>query len=230
MKKPSLPSLSVVFPAFNDEKTLPGIIKKTFTLLPKITGNYEIIVVNDGSFDNTAKILIRLKKDNPALRVIHHKKNKGYGAALASGFKQAKKEFIFYTDSDGQYDVSELKKLVQALDKNTDIVTGFKLKRSDPWFRKVIGTLYNYGVRIIFDLHVLDVDCDFRLFRRDLVKNPHFTIHSGAFDVEFITLLKKKGARFKEIPVHHYPREYGQSQFFSLKRIARSLWDLIKLV
>lgn len=223
-----LSSLSVVFPAFNDAESLPSIMAKIIKLLPKLADRYEIIIVNDGSKDDTVKVLEHLKRSIPFLRVIHHPQNLGYGAALSDGFKNAQNDYIFYTDSDGQYDVQDLEKLVSVFDGKTDIATGFKLKRLDPWYRKVIGNFYNQFVKFFFRLKVKDVDCDFRLFRRALINEIDFQIKSGAFDVEFIRRLQEKGARFKEVGVYHYPRIYGQSQFFNFSRITKSLWDLVR--
>lgn len=227
MKK--LTSLSIVFPCYNDQWVIEELVKKVARVLAVVTSSYEIIVVNDGSTDSSKAVLAKLQRDIPSLHVINHTSNKGYGSSLIDGFKAASKEFIFYTDGDGQYDVMELKNLVSTFDSKTDIVTGFKLRRCDPWFRKIIGAVYNQFVRLVFQLKVKDVDCDFRLFRRKILEGLSFRVTSGAFDVEFIKKLQKRNARIKEIGVGHYPRRFGQSQFFSPLRILRSLWDLLLL-
>lgn len=224
-----LSSLSVVFPALNDELSIGSLVEKTLRLLPQIAPKYEIIVIDDGSGDKTYAVLKSLQKKIFCLRLITHKKNLGYGATLVDGFKTARNDFIFYTDGDGQYDVLELKELVENLDGNTDMVTGFKVNRADPLIRRSIGYLYNKFVKIVFGLKVKDVDCDFRLFRRRLLKGITFKTTSGAFDAEFILKLQKKGTRFKEVPVHHYPRPYGQSQFFKPRRVIESLWELLRI-
>lgn len=228
MKK--LSSLSVVYPVFNDSYSLSRLIDKTIRLLPFIANRYEIIIVNDGSDDKTTKILLsEFEEKIPFLSVTNHKKNLGYGAALVTGFAKAKSDFVFYTDSDGQYDPTELKKLVAEFNDKVDLVTGFKLNRADPWFRRISGFLYNSFVKIIFNLKVRDVDCDFRLFRRKLLRGLTFKITSGAFDVDFMKKLQQRHVRFREVPVHHYPRQYGKSQFFSFSNIVRSLLDLTKI-
>ena len=224
MKK--LKGLSVVFPAYNDEHTIEALVKKTLKILPTITSSYEVIIVDDGSIDKTARILKRLQKTKDKVIVVTHAKNQGYGAALMSGFYQAKKELIFYTDSDGQYDVLEIPKLVANMDENTDMVSGFKLNRQDPWTRKLIGGLYNRFVKSLLDISVRDIDCDFRIFRKSLIGFIKPTIKSGAFDAAFMKSLSEKNVRFREVGVHHYKRPYGHSQFFNPKRIARSLWDV----
>lgn len=225
-----LPSLSVVFPAFNDAQTIPLLVKKVEKLASSIAAAFEIIVVNDGSTDGTANALKQLQKEVAILRVITHRQNKGYGAALMSGFKKARCEFIFYTDGDGQYDLGELPKLVHALDKDTDMVTGFKLSRSDPFVRKLVGAIYNQFVKAVFGLKVRDVDCDFRLFKRALLRGFTLKITSGAFDVIFIKSLQDKKVRFKEVGIHHFRRPFGSSQFFNVRSVAKSLWDLVHFV
>lgn len=228
MKK--LSSLSVVFPAYNDGKTIGTLIQRVLPLLSKHVKSWEIIVVNDASIDNTQKVLNRLQKNIARLRVITHGENRGYGGALISGFSAAAKEFIFYTDSDGQYDVGELPKLIETMDENTDMVTGYKIARSDPRYRILIGNAYNYSIKHLLGLAVRDVDCDFRLFRRKILSGIVLRIKSGAFDAEFLKKLEQKGTRIREIPVHHYARKYGHSQMFSPLRVGKSLWDVGKIL
>ena len=228
MKK--LAGLSVVLPAYNDEKTIAILIGQLTKLLPGIASTHEIIVVNDASTDDTEDVLKKLQEKVTYLRIITHVKNKGYGAALTRGFREARKQFIFYTDSDGQYDVKELANLVKEVKEDIDMVAGFKIKRSDPWFRKLIGSIYNHFVKMTFGLKVRDVDCDFRLFRRNILKGIQFQIKSGAFDVEFVRSVEKKKIRYKEVAVHHYPRLYGHSQFFHIRHIVNTLIDIGKLL
>lgn len=227
MKK--LPGLSTVFPAFNDALSLPEIIEKTSRLLPELASRFEIIIVNDASQDKTQSILERLQKTFPFIMIIKHQKNLGYGATLLDGFKAAKYDYLFYTDSDGQYDVTELKKLVKAMDAKTDLVTGYKINRSDSQIRKIIGSLYNYFIKTIFRLKICDVDCDFRLFKRKILKNLKLTAKSGAFDAEFMKKIQDKKVIIKEIPVHHYPRKFGRSQFFKFGNLINSLIELTKI-
>ena len=221
-----LTSLSVVLPAYNDAQSLQKILPKLHTILPLVASDFEIIIVNDGSKDNTQQILEDFKKTNKRVKVIHHLRNQGYGAALLDGFANVSKKFIFYTDSDGQYDVNELPLLVERMDDHTDIVTGFKQGRSDTIDRKLIGTFYNVAVKRLLNLQVKDVDCDFRLFRASFLDGLSTLVTSGGFDAGFIKALERKKARFKEVGVHHYPREFGTSQFFTPKRVIKSLLDV----
>ena len=160
--------LSVFFPAFNDALSLPALLSRTFATLPHVADDYEVIVINDGSTDGTAAVLEQLQQQYaPHLRIITHSNNLGYGAALRSGFAAATKAFIFYTDGDGQYDPTELEKLAQAMSSGTCLVNGYQLKRQDPWHRIAIGALYNRFACWLFRIRLRDIDCDFRLIRRD---------------------------------------------------------------
>ena len=161
--------------------------------------------------------------------MIEHESNRGYGGALISGFGAATKEWIFYTDGDAQYDASEVTKLIDAARADTDIVQGWKLSRGDTWYRKVIGRLYHYTVKFLFRLNVADTDCDFRLFRRSLIVERPLQSTSGVICVEMMRQFERAGANFVEVPVHHYERPSGRSQFFRLRAIARSAQQLLAL-
>lgn len=222
--------ISVFFPAFNDENTIGALVANALNVLQQLTDDYEVIVVNDGSADNTAEVLSsleRLHKDK--MRVVTHEKNKGYGAALRSGFNAAGKELIFYTDGDGQYDVKELLKLYPLMTQDVDVVNGYKIERADKLNRKVIGGSYNRLAHFLFRLPIRDVDCDFRLLRSTAIEKIELKSSSGSICVELVYKLKRAGCRFVETPVHHYPRLHGQSQFFTFGRVARTLRDFFRL-
>jgi glycosyltransferase involved in cell wall biosynthesis len=143
-------SISVFFPAYNDEHTIGGLVRKTLALLPELSDDYEVIAVNDGSRDGTGAILEQLRSEFPdRLRVVTHAANRGYGGALKSGFAAASKELVFYTDGDGQYDPLELRGLLMLMSPSVGFVNGSKLDRSDPWHRTAIGFLYNKFARFI---------------------------------------------------------------------------------
>jgi glycosyltransferase involved in cell wall biosynthesis len=156
MNQAKLP-LSVFFPAYNDEASLPALVDKTIEVVERVTNDYEVIVVNDGSRDGTAAVLETLRqKYAPHLSVVTHAENRGYGAALRSGFAAARKQFVFYTDGDGQYDVGELPRLIELMDGDTGLVNGYKLERHDPWHRIAIGFLYNRFARRLFGVQLRD--------------------------------------------------------------------------
>jgi glycosyltransferase involved in cell wall biosynthesis len=222
--------LSVFFPAYNDAPSLPGLIRKTFDVLRANVEDYEVIVVNDGSYDNTADVLAQLEKEfAPHLRVITHEVNRGYGGALRTGFASATKEFVFYTDGDGQYDVGELPKLLELMGPDVSFVNGYKLERNDPWHRIFIGKTYNQFARMLFQVTLRDIDCDFRLIRRALLEEIHLESTSGTICVELVRKLELLDMEVREVGVHHYPRLHGRSQFFRVKSLATTFYQLFRL-
>jgi glycosyltransferase involved in cell wall biosynthesis len=224
------PSLSVFFPAYNDAPSLPKLLAKTFEMLELHVADYEVIVVNDGSYDNTAAVLEQLRAQyGPRLRVVTHPQNRGYGGALRSGFEAAGKEFVFYTDGDSQYDVSELPHLLDLVGPDTGLVNGFKLERHDPAHRIWIGKTYNFCARLLFRIRIRDIDCDYRLIRRSLLQRIRLTSTSGTICVELVRKLEMTGCEVLETGVHHYPRLYGKSQFFRLRSLAITLYELVRL-
>jgi len=198
-------------------------------MLRKIASKFEIIVVDDGSTDESRKILKMLTFEIPELKLIFHKKNRGYGGALKSGFKAASNDWVFYTDGDGQYDVKDIRKLIDVLKPEIDVVQGYKLKRQDPLYRQIIGPIYNQFARIVFNIKARDIDCDFRLIRRKSLKDIVLHYDSGVICVELVKKLQRNGAKFLEVGVHHYPRLHGTSQFFNFRRVSTTLIDLSKL-
>ncbi len=224
-----MPSISVFFPAYNDAPSLPTLIAKTFKTLREVSEDFEVIVVNDGSFDNTGEVLAELERQyTPHMRVITHPKNRGYGGALRSGFHAVTKELVFYTDGDGQYDVGELPKLLARMRPDIGLVNGYKLERSDPWHRICIGNIYNAFARTLFRIKLRDVDCDFRLIRRSMLEKIALTSTSGTICVELVRKLEL-ACETDEVGVHHYPRLYGRSQFFRVRSLAITLTQLIRL-
>lgn len=222
-------SVSAFFPCYNDRDAIGKMVRDVHGALEKLVDDFEIVVVNDGSKDDSLEVLEALAAEIPALRVVHHEVNRGYGGALQSGFAASTKQWVFYTDGDAQYDASEIDRLVAAVQPDTDVVQGFKMGRGDPWYRKVIGRAYHHTVKLLFALHVRDTDCDFRLIRRDLVAKVPLTSTSGTICVEMMRGYERVGARFVEVGVSHCARPHGKSQFFRLPAIARSARQLLQL-
>jgi glycosyltransferase involved in cell wall biosynthesis len=223
-------SLSVFFPAYNDAPSLPALIRKTFAVLERHVEDYEVIVVNDGSQDDTGQVLEELRREfAPCLRVVTHAENRGYGGALSTGFESATREFVFYTDGDSQYDVEELPRLLELVSPSTGLVNGYKLERHDPAHRIWIGMIYNMCARLMFRIRIRDIDCDYRLIRRALLESLNLTSTSGTICVELVRKLELSGCEVKEVGVHHYPRLYGRSQFFRLPSLASTLYQLLRL-
>ncbi len=222
-------SITVFFPAYNDEATIGSLVIAALQTLPRVTEDYEVLVVNDGSSDHTAEVLDVLAGLYPQVRVIHHAQNRGYGGALRSGFANARKEWVFYTDGDGQYDPRELVQLVAALRHDVDVVNGYKMARSDPLYRIVIGRLYHHFTRVAFGIRLRDVDCDFRLIRRRILETIPLESDTGTICVEMIRKFQEAGCRIVEVPVHHYHRVAGRSQFFRFRRLCRVALHLLRL-
>jgi len=230
MPAAKFPSLSVFFPAYNDALSLPALIAKTFEVLEAHVADYEVIVVNDGSRDQTAQVLERLRTVYaPYLRVITHAENLGYGGALRSGFGAATREFVFYTDGDGQYDTGEIPSLLALAGPTIGLVNGYKLERHDPRHRVWIGSIYNFCARLLFRIRIRDIDCDYRLIRRALLDRIQLTSTSGTICVELVRKLELSGWQVAETGVHHYPRLHGRSQFFRVRSLAVTLFQLLRL-
>jgi glycosyltransferase involved in cell wall biosynthesis len=223
------PGLSVFFPAYNDSGTIASMVVTAVLTARRLTSDYEVIVVDDGSQDGTARILGELARIYPEVRVVHHETNRGYGGALRTGFASARKELVFYTDGDAQYDASELETLWPYMTAGVDLVNGYKISRADPLHRIMIGRVYHYTVKMLFGLRVRDVDCDFRLLRRTIFDRVRLEKNSGVICLEMMKKIQDAGFRIVEVPVHHFHRAYGKSQFFNFRRIARTAIDVLKL-
>jgi glycosyltransferase involved in cell wall biosynthesis len=205
------------------------LVENALAVLPTITNDYEVLVIDDGSTDATPGILDALASRYAAVKAIHHERNTGYGGALRTGFRRATKDLVFYTDGDGQYDVRELAKLYASLTPAVDVVNGYKIRRADSLVRKLVGWGYQHIARFFFRLPIRDVDCDFRLIRRNALERIELSSTTGAICVELVRRLHAAGCVFAEVPVHHYHREHGRSQFFTFGRVARSALDLWRL-
>ena len=221
--------LSVFFPAYNDSGTIASMVIRTVKTASELTPDFEVIIVDDGSADGTADIADELARTYPQVRAVHHPINRDYGAALQTGFRSATKELIFYTDGDGQYDVRELHNLLAQLKPNIDLVNGYKVKRADAWYRIWIGALYRRAMRVAFRLTIRDVDCDFRLFRRHIFDAIRLESRSGVICVEMAKKFERAGFRMVEVPVSHYPRLHGSSEFFRVRHLVHTFRGLLKI-
>jgi dolichol-phosphate mannosyltransferase len=218
--------LSVVLPAYNEQETLRTVVDGAVEALEPLVGDFEIIVVDDGSTDGTNELLRELIEANrPRVRGLVHAHNRGYGAAIKTGFEAARKELIFYTDADGQFDVSDLSHFIPLIDEY-DVVVGFRVYRYDTVVRSMLSWVYNLLVRILFRVKVRDVDCAFKLFRREVLEA--ITIESDDFfvDAELVAKTRRWNFRLLEKGVRHYPRLAGETTVRAshipqtLKRIA----------
>ncbi len=224
--------LSVFLPTYNEEGIISKVVLNTKDILQKMTEKWELIIVNDGSSDSTQKIAIDLSKSDPRIKVISHETNLGYGATLADGFYNSKYNWIAFTDSDGQFDFSEINKFFEKQEEaGADLVIGYYKKRRVSKFKILTSRLWELAVFILFGLKVHDIDCGFKLIRKEVIdKIPKLESQRGAFiSSELLIKAKKKGFRFAEVPVTHYPRTKGAGTGRNINVIIKSFIDLFRL-
>lgn len=222
-------SVSIFYPCYHDWGTMGSMVLYTVRTAEKLGLDYDITIVDDGSAPQTLELLDELKARFPAVNVVYHEKNKGYGGALRSGFAAATRDWVFYTDGDAQYDARELEVLLKHAGPDVDLVQGYKIQRHDPMHRIVIGRLYHWFVKMAFGIKVRDTDCDFRLLRRTIFDKIDLVSDSGVICVEMMSKINRAGFRVVEVPVHHYQRAHGKSQFFNFKRLVRVAYRLVLL-
>lgn len=211
MIDPKTFSLSVFFPAYYDEKNIGKVTEGALRAITELgIEKYEIIIVEDGSPDRTGEVADELARQHPHVRVIHHEKNRGYGAALKTGFTNAKMDWVFYTDGDNQFDMQELKKFV-ALTPYTDIVSGFRVNKQYSNYRKLTSAVYNFILRVLFDIRDRDVDCAFKIFRRELFDRIVIESKDAFIDAEIAIKARLLNYTSTEVGVTHLPRLDGVS-------------------
>jgi glycosyltransferase involved in cell wall biosynthesis len=222
------PTITVFFPCYNDAGTIGVRVMRAIQTLREVSDDYEVLVINDGSADDSRAILEERARLYPREFCFENRTQpSGYGGVLRAGFAKATKDWIFYTDGDAQYDARELKLLTDQISDNVDFINGWKIKRRDPLIRIWIGMAYQYFVKAVFGLKIRDVDCDFRLMRREIFDVIELDSSTGTITLELVKKAQDAGFRFIEVPVRHYYRQYGESQFFNFPRVARTLLALI---
>lgn len=203
--------LSIVLPAYNEEANIPTAVNRALAVLPGMARRFEVIIVDDGSRDRTGEVARALvSKHYPTVRVLTHIKNRGYGAGLRTGFAAAKYDLIFFTDSDNQFDISELEHFLPLM-RHYDIVTGFRVYRYDPVLRSMISWIYNRMVGVLFRVHVRDVDCAFKLFRKEAIDKISPQCNNFFASTEILARARKWNYRIAEKGVRHYPRMAGET-------------------
>ncbi len=233
MKKYQLDELSVFFPCYNEEKNIENTVSKAIKVLNNVVKKWEIILINDGSKDNTGKVLEKIKFANPKqIKIITHDPNRGYGAALKSGLYNSQYQWIAFSDSDGQFDFGEITKFIdKQKETNSDIVIGYYLSRKVSKATILTSKIWEIIVFILFGLKVTDIDCGFKLINKKVVDTiPRLEAERGAFiSSEFLIKSKKSGFKISELGVHHYPRVEGQATGRNIKVIIKSFSDLFGL-
>jgi glycosyltransferase involved in cell wall biosynthesis len=218
-------SISIVFPAFNEEDNISKAVEHGRKAMSKFFTEIEIIVVNDGSSDATGAIIDQLAAESDDVVAVHHEVNRGYGAALRSGIYQASKELIFFTDSDLQFDLEEIRHLEEWI-HDYDIVAGYRARRADPVHRRFNAWGWNVLVRLILGLKIKDIDCAFKLFRREVFANIRLETVGAMINTEILTLAQRNAMKIKEVPVSHYPRMAGEQTGANVKVILKALREL----
>ncbi len=226
--KSNIRSLSIFLPAYNESENISKSVNALIRAIPDSI-SFELIVVDDGSTDSTPQIVRNLIKNNDKIRLIRHRKNMGYGSAIATGLRASKKEWIFFADSDAQFDYRQIKKFINA-SNNYDMVIGYREKRADPFVRKLNSNIYNLCVKIIYRFWVKDVNCAFKLVKREVYENIKPIGSKGALvSAEIIIKAKRKKYNILELPVRHLPRKKGVQTGANIKVILRSFKEIIKL-
>ncbi|MGD8786610.1 MAG: glycosyltransferase family 2 protein [Phycisphaerales bacterium] len=225
--KPDI-SISIFFPCYNECDNLERVVKQALVTLEGLDGDFEIIIVDDGSRDGTGKIADDIAGENDRIKVAHHQTNLGYGAALQTGFKMATKRFVFYTDGDGQFDMNEMPALLPLMERY-DIVSCYRLDRKDNLIRKINGWCWTKLVCRLFGMKIRDIDCAFKLFKREIFDNIKLVSTGALIDTEVLARALRKGYLITQTGVHHYPRSAGMQTGANLRVILRAFKELFKL-
>ncbi len=222
------PALSLVFPVFDEEDNLEALLEAALATGERLTSDLEVVVVDDGSRDRSAQIIDRWRRSDPRIRSIRHPSNRGYGAALRSGLREARGDLIFFSDADLQFDLAELEKLLAHTD-DFDIVAGYRSPRRDPWPRRLLALAWGWLVRLLFDLRVRDIDCAFKVFRRSTIEQIPIASLGAFVNTEILVRAAASGHRIHQVPVTHRRRRFGQQSGARPRVILRALVELATL-
>ena len=245
-------SISVFFPCYNEEENVGRVVGRAKEVLEAMEAEFEIIIVDDGSKDRTGQIADEMAGKDKRIKVVHHRPNRGYGGALQSGFRAATKELVFFTDGDGQFDIGEIRMLLPMIEpqrflatehtplptacrgredteKKYDIVCGYRLERQDSFIRKLNGWLWTWLVNLLFGMKIRDIDCGFKLFRREVVADMPMSSNGALISAEILARATRKGCKITQVGVHHYPRTAGKQTGASPKVILRAFRELFEL-
>jgi glycosyltransferase involved in cell wall biosynthesis len=223
-----LPGLSAVVPVYDEVEALPAVVAALLAVPPPIAADLEVIVVDDGSRDGTGALADRLAATDSRVRVVHHERNRGYGAALRSGITAARLDYVFLTDGDGQFDLAEIAR-VAPLARAHDIVAGYRARRADPWRRRMAGRVWNALVRHLFGIPLRDVNCAFKLFRRDRLQSVRAESTGALISAELVAQVLRQGGTLVEVPVTHLPRRHGRATGGSVRVALRAMVEAVRL-
>lgn len=221
--------ISVVLPAYNEQAVIAATVTRCVAVLGVLAPDYELIIVDDGSRDQTGAIADALAAANPRLRVVHNRPNRGYGGALIAGFAAAAKPLTFFMDADGQFDIRDLSTLLRLREAGHRVVLGYREHRRDALLRHVNAWGWNQLVTLLFGLHVRDVDCAFKLYDTNLVRTVDVHAEGAMVNTEMLVKLTKLGVPLVQVPVHHYARQHGSSTGANPRVILRAFRELLHL-
>ena len=220
--------LSLVLPAHDEEDNIAHVVRDALDVLPSFTDDIEIIVVNDGSRDKTREIVEALTHEHPALRLVNHEVNRGYGAAVTSGIKASTRPFVMFMDADRQFRIEDLADL-SPFAGTFDIVAGFRKERHDPLHRRLFAEIFNVTVRVLFGVHLRDIDCAFKVFRGEMVRALDLSAPGALINTEMQAKLRRMGATLQQVGVNHYPRVAGQATGGNPRVILRAMRETLVL-
>jgi glycosyltransferase involved in cell wall biosynthesis len=228
MRALSGPRLSLVFPVLDEERNITPLIETVLQTCVRLAPDFEVIVVDDGSRDGSAAVIDQWCTQSPRVRSVRHASNRGYGAALRSGLREARGELVFFSDADLQFELADLEKLLEHSD-DFDIVAGYRSPRRDPWPRLVIAWGWGTLVRALFGLPVRDIDCAFKLFHRRVIESMPIASIGAFVNTEILVRAQAAGWRIRQVPVRHQPRRHGEQSGARPRVIARALLELFTL-
>lgn len=220
--------ISLVLPAHNEEPNIRPVVEEAKQVLPTAFTDYEIIVVNDGSKDRTLEIAQEMENEDSHVRVVNHPVNRGYGAALTSGFNAASGDYIMFMDSDRQFDINDIHRLTPFVEEY-DIVAGYRIKRSDPAHRLLNAKIFGMAVMLMFDVHIKDLDCAFKIFRADVLRGINLESPGALINTEILTKARAQGSTMNQVGVNHYPRLEGEQSGASIKVVLRAFKEILRL-
>ncbi|HKP53604.1 MAG TPA: glycosyltransferase family 2 protein [Chloroflexia bacterium] len=220
--------ISLVLPAHNEEPNIRTVVEEAAQVLPRAFTDYEIVVVNDGSKDRTLEIAQELERENSHVRVVNHPVNRGYGAALTSGFNATTGDFVMFMDSDRQFDINDIH-LLTPYTEDYDIVAGYRIKRNDPAHRLLNAKIFGTAVKILFDIQVRDIDCAFKIMRAEVLRGINLESPGALINTEILAKAKVQGCNLTQVGVNHYPRVAGEQSGASVKVVLRAFWEMVRL-
>jgi glycosyltransferase involved in cell wall biosynthesis len=221
-------AVSIVLPAYDEEPNIEQAIAEATAAAERLFREHEIVVVDDGSRDRTAELVRAAAERDPRVRLIRHEQNRGYGEALRTGFLDSRLDFVFFTDADLQFDLNELEEFLQYAG-TVDVVAGYRLNRQDPLKRRLIGYAWNLLVRVLFYVPVRDIDCAFKLFDRQVLREVHIESVGAMVNTELMVKLGRAGASVVEVGVHHRPRRAGQARGANVQVVLTALREVIRM-